>query len=73
MMFQLVAQLSKRRHDVPQATFETDLQDLTSMSAEPSVCVARRLSVFKGIRRTRPEGVDRTGHHEQRRRTNQRN
>ena len=28
-------------HDVPQATFETDLQDLTSMSDAPSVCVAR--------------------------------
>jgi hypothetical protein len=31
----------KRRHDVPQATFETNLQDLTSMSGEPSVRVAR--------------------------------
>lgn len=32
---------SARRFDVPKATFENDLQDLTSMSDEPSVCVAR--------------------------------
>ena len=35
----LVAQLSKRRHDVPLATFETNLQDLTSMGDEPSVAL----------------------------------
>ena len=41
MNVQLVAQLSKRRHDVPLARFETNLQDLTSMGDESSVGVAR--------------------------------